>query len=173
MFFRDGLSGKHDDYMMSCRSATTHSVLLLLTTAALTSSQLCYLLYSLLAEFLKCPLSHRVILALGVQTDLISFCFTGILNRIVKGNRNSVSIPFEFLPHTHSSLPFLLLSRSLRLYSTAHYLHIKSNSMIHKNQKAATFLLSVTKEFKTWKEFPSSQSVTPNSGITQFIKTGS
>lgn len=78
LFFRDALSGKHDDYMMSCRSATTHSVLLLLTTAALTFSQLSYLLYSLHAEILKCPLSHRAILAFGVQTDLISFCFIGI-----------------------------------------------------------------------------------------------
>lgn len=53
LFFRDVLSGKHDDYMMSCRSATTHSVLLLLTTAALTFRQLSYLLYSLYAEILK------------------------------------------------------------------------------------------------------------------------
>lgn len=28
-------------------------------------------------------------------------------------------------------------------------------------------------ELKTWKEFPSSETLTPNSGVTQFIKTGS
>lgn len=152
MFFRDGLSGKHDDYMMSCRSATTHSVLLLLTTAALTSSQLSYLLYSLLAEFLKCPLSHRVILALGVQIDLISFCFTGILNRTVKGNRNSISISFEFLPHTHSSLPFLLLSRRLRLYSTAHYIS-KATAWYTKNKKQPNFYFQWLKSLKHEKNF--------------------
>lgn len=52
LFFRNALSGKHDDYMMSCRSATTHSVLLLLSTAALAFSQLSYLFYSLQAEIL-------------------------------------------------------------------------------------------------------------------------
>lgn len=78
LFFRDALRGKHDDYTMSCRSATAHSVLLLLTTAALTFSQLSCLLYSLHAEILKCPLSHKAIPVLTVQPNLISFCFVGI-----------------------------------------------------------------------------------------------
>jgi len=38
--------------MMSCRSVTTHSILLLLTTAALTFSQLSYLLCSVHAGIL-------------------------------------------------------------------------------------------------------------------------
>lgn len=78
LFFRDALSGKHDDSMMSCHLATTHSVLLLLAPATLTFSHLSYLLYSWHAGIIKCPLQHRAILALGVQADLIFLCFTGI-----------------------------------------------------------------------------------------------
>lgn len=79
LFFRDALSGKHDDYMMSCHSATAHSVLLLLAPATLTFSHLSYLLYSWHTGIVKCPLQHKAILALRVQADLISLCFTGIL----------------------------------------------------------------------------------------------
>lgn len=78
LFFRDALSGKHDDYMMSCHSATTHSVLLLLAPATLTLSHLSYLLYSGNVGITKCPLRHRATPALRVQADLISLCFTGI-----------------------------------------------------------------------------------------------
>lgn len=78
LFFRDALSGKHDDYMMSCHSATTHSVLLLLAPATLTFSHLSYPLYSWDVGIIKCPLRHRAIPALRVQADWISLCFTGI-----------------------------------------------------------------------------------------------
>lgn len=78
LFFRDALSGKHDDYMMSCHSATAHSVLLLLAPAPLTFSHLSYPLYSWHPGIIKCPLQHTAILALRVQADLISLCFTGI-----------------------------------------------------------------------------------------------
>lgn len=139
LFFRDALSGKHDDYMMSCHSATTHSVLLLLAPATLTLSHLSYLLYSGDVGITKCPLRHRAIPALRVQADLISLCFTGIQDCIVKESRNPASISFKFLHHTHFSLPFLLLSRRLRLQSTVHHLHIKSSSTLHKNEKQALF----------------------------------
>lgn len=78
LFFRDALSGKHDDYTMSCRSATTHSVLLLLAPSTLTFSHLSYHLYSWHAGIIKCPLRHRAFLALRVRAALISSCFTGI-----------------------------------------------------------------------------------------------
>lgn len=54
-------------------------------------------------------------------------------------------------------------SRRLRLYGTVHHLHIKSNSTLCKKEKQPVFRFQ--KELKTWKALPSSESLTPNSGV--------